>query len=35
MLSGVVGPGSYNVRVMSVNECGESAFTPVQVITVP
>jgi hypothetical protein len=35
MLSGVVGPGSYNVRVMSVNECGASAFTPVQVITVP
>jgi Fungalysin metallopeptidase (M36)/Bacterial Ig domain/Calx-beta domain len=34
-LSGVVGPGSYEVRVMAVNACGVSTFTPVQVITVP
>jgi hypothetical protein len=34
-LSGAIGAGSYNVRVQSINACGASAFTPVQVITNP
>jgi hypothetical protein len=34
-LNGVVGPGSYNLRVQAVNGCGASAFTPVQTVTVP
>jgi hypothetical protein len=34
-LSGVVERGSYDVRVMAVNACGVSTFTPVQAITVP
>ena len=34
-LSGDIVPGSYNVRVQAVNSCGASAFTPVQVITLP
>jgi len=34
-LSGLIGPGAYNVRVQAVNACGASSFTPVQVITFP
>jgi hypothetical protein len=34
-LSGVVGPGTYNVSVRAVNPCGNSAFTAAQTITIP
>jgi hypothetical protein len=34
-LSGVVGPGTYNVSVVATNACGASPASPVQVITVP
>lgn len=34
-LTAVVGPGTYNVTVQSVNECGVGAATPVQTLTVP
>ncbi len=33
-LSGVVGPGTYNVNVRAVNPCGNSSFSAAQTITV-
>ncbi|HQZ39052.1 MAG TPA: M36 family metallopeptidase [Vicinamibacterales bacterium] len=34
-MSGVVGPGTYNLSVVATNPCGSSAASPVQVVTVP
>lgn len=34
-LSGVVGPGSYGLRVRAQNACGASAFTPEQIVALP
>jgi hypothetical protein len=34
-MSGVLGRGSYELRVTANNACGTSAPTPVQVVTVP
>jgi hypothetical protein len=34
-LTAIVGPGTYNVTVQSVNECGVGAAAPVQTLTVP
>jgi predicted phage tail protein len=35
LLSGVVGRGTYNVRVRAGNACGNSSFTAVQTLVVP
>lgn len=34
-LSGTVGPGSYTLSVAATNECGDSAPTPAQTVTIP
>ena len=34
-LSGVVGPGTYTLAVVSTNPCGTSAATPAQTVVVP
>ena len=34
-LNGNAGPGSYTVRVQSVNACGASPFTAAQTVTIP
>jgi hypothetical protein len=34
-VSGVVGPGVYNLSLQAINSCGASASTPVQTVVVP
>jgi hypothetical protein len=34
-VSGVVGPGVYNLSLQAINSCGASAATPVQTVVVP
>lgn len=35
MLTGSAGPGSYGLSVQATSPCGSSAFTPVQVMSIP